>query len=247
MGDSTTGRVERMLRRHHVEVGDILYLTHAGQRTFLHLQDRRVIPTPVPLKAVTACFPAEDFWSIQKGVVVARRYVVSIEGKGLYTMADGRQFQGRGRNPAEHKRRAMQLDTRSAASARMLPQIPQSLTERCSIMENAPIPFCLLELVFDPAGRGVDFVFRYCNKAIQTLEGVSVERIRSRSFYDVFQDGDRKWIIPYADVAMNGRAHEMTAFGPAAKQKLRISCFQPEPGYCACLITQIGDAPQPSV
>lgn len=243
MSDCTNGRIERMLKRHHFKVGDILYLTHEGQRTLLHLQDRRVIPTPVPMKTVTACFPADDFWSIQKGVVVARRYVVSIEGKGLYTMVDGRQFQGRGRNPAEHKRRAMQLDTRFAASARTQPEIPQSLPERCSIMDNAPNPFCLLELVFDPAGRGVDFVFRYCNKAMELLKGVAVERMLNSSFYEVFQNSDRKWIIPYADVAMNGRPHEMVDFSPKVKQMLRISCFQPAPGYCACLIMQMDDAP----
>ena len=50
MSDCTNGRIERMLKRNHFKVGDILYLTHEGQRTLLHLQDRRVIPTPVPMK-----------------------------------------------------------------------------------------------------------------------------------------------------------------------------------------------------
>lgn len=63
------------------------------------------------------------------------------------------------------------------------------------------------------------------------------------SFYEVFQNSDRKWIIPYADVAMNGRPHEMVDLSPKVKQMLRISCFQPAPGYCACLIMQMDDAP----
>ena len=42
---------------------------------------------------------------------------------------------------------------------------------------------------------------------------------------------------------MNGRPHEMVDFSPKVKQMLRISCFQPAPGYCACLIMQMDDAP----
>lgn len=37
MSDCTNGRIERMLKRNHFKVGDILYLTHEGQRTLLHL------------------------------------------------------------------------------------------------------------------------------------------------------------------------------------------------------------------
>ena len=236
MSDVTNGRIERMLRRHHIEVGDILYMTHEGQRTYLHLQDKRVIPTPIPLKTVAACFSPEDFWSIQKGVVVARRYVVSIEGKGLYTMVDGRQFQGRGRNPAEHRRRAAQLAARGAVPAGI--RIPQSLVERCKIMENAPVPFCLIELVFNPEGRGVDFVFRYCNKAMEPLTDVNPNRIYDHSFYEIIRNGDRKWIVPYADVAMNGSSHVLENYSKKLERMFRIFCFQPEPGYCACLLVQ---------
>jgi len=102
-----------------------------------HLQDKREIPTPIPLKTVVSCIPAGDFWSIQKGIVVARRYVISIDGKGLYTMSDGMQFTGRGRNPAEHKRRAEQLRVLPARSIDKDKSLPFGLLDRCKRSRSA--------------------------------------------------------------------------------------------------------------
>lgn len=238
MGTEIRERVTRTFKRHHFQMEDILYLTHEGQRTVFHLLDGREIPTPIPLKTVVSCFPEADFWSIQKGVVVAKRYVISIEGKGLYTMTDGQHFQGRGRNPAEHKRRADQLRVLPSTTAGKGTPIPQSLLERCRLMDNAPIAFCVIELVFASDGRGIDFVFRYCNKAMEALQGISGKDTLGRSFYEIFPDGDRKWIVPYADVAMNGNVREITDYSPEIGKTLRVFCFQPEPGFCACLLIQ---------
>ncbi len=232
-------RVARILRRNRFQVEDILYLTHEGQRTVFHLQDKREIPTPIPLKTVVSCIPAGDFWSIQKGIVVARRYVISIDGKGLYTMSDGMQFTGRGRNPAEHKRRAEQLRVLPARSIDKDKSLPFGLLDRCKLMDNAPIAFCAIELVFAQDGRGVDFVFRYCNRAMEPVEGLTVEQMVDRSFYEVFPKGDRKWIVPYADVAMNGTTRILNDYSSEVQKNLRISCFQPEPGYCACMIVAV--------
>ena len=42
--------------------------------------------------------------------------------------------------------------------------IPLELLEKYSILNDMPLAFCVIELVFDANGRGVDFVFRYCNE-----------------------------------------------------------------------------------
>ena len=234
MNTDIQDRIARILKRNHFSSEDILYLTHEGQRTVFHLQDSRTIPTPIPLKRVVACFPASDFWSIQKGIVVARRYVISIEGKGQYTMSDGAQFQGRGRNPAEHKRRAEQLQVLPARQ-QGVDHIPYDLLDRCKLMDRSPVAFCVIELVFARDGRGIDFVFRYCNKAMEPLSGLSIQQMLNRSFYEAFPDGDRRLIVPYADVAMNGSDRVLSDFSPMAQKHLRIICFQPETGYCACM------------
>lgn len=67
-----------------------------------------------------------------------------------------------------------------------------------------PLAFCVIELVFDEKGHGVDFVFRYCNEMMADVEGIPISEMINRSFYEVFENGDKKWLVTYADVALNG-------------------------------------------
>ena len=80
-------------------------------------------------------------------------------------------------------------------------------------MDEMPLAYCVIELVFDEDGHGVDFIFRYCNKEMAVVEGVPVEE-SNRSFYEVFRNGDRKWLVSYADVALNGTKHTLKDFSP---------------------------------
>lgn len=227
MSDQTT----RLFQKHKIQPEEIQYLTRTVQRTSIHLLDGRELRTTVPLKTVAAHLPAEDFWSIQKGVVVAARYVVNIDSEGVYTMVDGQQFKGRGRHPAEHSRRRKAMET--AAS-----RLPIPMLEKCTVMEDAPIAFCVIELVFNEDGHSIDFIFRYCNKEMEVLEGAPVSEMLNRSFYKVFPNGDRKWIVPYADVALNGTQRILRHYSPEINKFLVIRCYQPLPGYCACLLTE---------
>ena len=90
-------------------------------------------------------------------------------------------------------------------------------------------------------GRGVDFIFRYCNAEMEKVEGVPVEEMLNRSFYEVFRNGDKKWLVSYADVALNGTKHTIHDYSPEIDKNLIIHCYQPEPGYCACVL-QVADS-----
>ena len=68
------------------------------------------------------------------------------------------------------------------------------------------------------------------------VEGVPVEDMIDRSFYEVFENGDRKWLVTYADVALNGTKHMLHDYSPEIDQTLTIHCYQPCPGYCACVL-----------
>ena len=140
--------------------------------------------------------PTEQLlWNIQKGVPVNRHYVVHIDKNAVYTMVNNMSFKGRGRLPSEHSNRRIELEMK-----KLQEHNPLSFLEKCTIMEDAPIAFCVIELVFHAAeGHGIDFIFRYCNREMEVLEGIPVAQMINKSFYEVFPHRDKKWIIPYAD------------------------------------------------
>lgn len=87
-----------------------------------------------------------------------------------------------------------------------------------------PLAYCVIELVFDENGHGIDFVFRYCNKQMEIVEGLPISEMLNHSFYEVFKNGDKKWPVSYAD------------FSPEIGKSLTIHCYQPEPGFCSCVL-----------
>lgn len=109
--------------------------------------------------------------SISKGIVVCRSHIVNISNNGVYTMSDGRTFQGRKRDMSSHRRLRAEIGLTNTKHR------PLSMLEKCSLLDNMPLAFCVIELVFNEDGCGVDFIFRYCNAEMATVEGVPVEEM----------------------------------------------------------------------
>lgn len=211
-----------------IHIPDIMYITRSGRKTVVNLVDGSKIETFEPIKRILEGCPAKLFESINKGIVIAPRYVVNVKDN-VYTMKDGMTFMGRVRTTQ------MQKDNIAKYNDKMHTSEWASFAE----FDNLPVAFCIIELVFDELGHGVDFVFRYCNKEMETLEGKRIDEMIDRSFYEVFENGDKKWLITYADVALNGGKKVIESYSPEIDATLRIYCYQPKPNYCACVLIQI--------
>ena len=177
----------------------------------IHSENTEDAVSSIPVQEVAAFLPEGEFVSIAKGVVVRRSRIVNISDLGVYTMTDGKTFQGRRRYLSEHKRLRKELGL-DVPSPKEEFDPPLGFYEKCSIMDEMPLAYCVIELVFYEDGHGVDFIFRYCNKEMAVVEGVPVEEMLNRSFYEVFRNGDRKWLVSYADVALNGTKHTLKDF-----------------------------------
>ena len=226
--------IARFFARNQIQPEQLIYLTRENQRTVLYLLDGHVVTTSIPQKDIRAWLGEEDFINISKGITVRKDQIVDISAAGVYTMTDGRRFNGRQRHMTEHKLLRREL-------LPLLPpeeshETPMELLRKCELMDAMPLPFCVIELTFDANGHGIDFVFRYCNAAQLALEGLSGEEVLDRSFYSVFPDGDKKWLVLFADVALNGSHYKLRDYNARLKRTITFSCYCPQRGYCACLI-----------
>ena len=217
-------------QKHGLCAENILYIYRKDRKTVIQRTDGEEFALFIPVHSVLSALPESEFLSISKGTVVCRSYIVDISNDGIYTMSDGRTFQGRKRGLSSHRRLRTEIGL-----AGTKPQ-PLSMLEKCTLLDDMPLAFCVIELVFNKDGRGVDFIFRYCNAEMANVEGVPVEEMLNRSFYEVFRNGDKKWLVAYADVALNGTKHTLHDYSPEIDKYLTIHCYQPEPGYCACVL-----------
>ena len=224
--------VLHFFERKNIDIANILYLTRQNPHTKITFFDGKEILTAIPVKEIAIYLPDEEFVNITKGVLLRKSQIVNISGDGLYTMTDGSVFQGRKRNISQHKQLRQALGLSKEQDAKAEKMVPLELLEKCSILNDMPLAFCVIELVFDANGRGVDFVFRYCNEEMAVVEGIPVSEMLNNSFYEVFKNGDKKWLVIYADVALNGTKVILHDYSPEIGKDLSIYCFQPHPGYC---------------
>ena len=244
METMTDPRVIHLFSWKQVVPEDIKYILRIGQRTILYLLDGREVSSSLPVSTIKANLPESDFWNIQKGVVVSAHHTVHIDDDGIYTMIDGRKFQGRKRNLAEHKRRRIYLTPINISESHTAKSAVEHMLQQCRLMDDAPIAFCVIELLFAEDGHSIDFVFRYCNQEMEAIEGHTVSEMMNHSLYSIFPGGDKKWIVPYADVALNGTRRIVHDYSREVDKVLTIRCFQPLHGYCACMLTE--DPSQPN-
>ena len=228
--------VLHFFERKNIDISNILYLTRQNPLTKITFFDGKEILTAIPVKEIAIYLPDEEFVNITKGILLRKSQIVNISDDGLYAMTDGSVFQGRKRNISQHKQLRQALGLSKEQNEKTEKMIPLELLEKCSILNDMPLAFCVIELVFDANGRGVDFVFRYCNEEMAVVEGIPVSEMLNNSFYEVFENGDKKWLVTYADVALNGKKVILHDYSPEIGKDLSIYCFQPHPGYCACIL-----------
>ena len=228
--------VLHFFERKNIDISNILYLTRQNPLTKITFFDGKEILTAIPVKEIAIYLPDEEFVNITKGILLRKSQIVNISDDGLYAMTDGSVFQGRKRNISQHKQLRQALGLSKEQNEKTEKMIPLELLEKCSILNDMPLAFCVIELVFDANGRGVDFVFRYCNEEMAAVEGIPVSEMLNHSFYEVFENGDKKWLVTYADVALNGTKVILHDYSPEIGKDLTIYCFQPHPGYCACIL-----------
>ena len=228
--------VLHFFERKNIDISNILYLTRQNPLTKITFFDGKEILTAIPVKEIALYLPDEEFVNITKGILLRKSQIVNISDDGLYAMTDGSVFQGRKRNLSQHKQLRQALGLSKEQNEKTEKMIPLELLEKCSILNDMPLAFCVIELVFDANGRGVDFVFRYCNEEMAVVEGIPVSEMLNNSFYEVFENGDKKWLVTYADVSLNGTKVILHDYSPEIGKELTIYCFQPHPGYCACIL-----------
>ena len=234
--------IDRYYKRKGSEAEHILYAYRTERNLIICMDSGDTFSCSMMIRELKDYLPENDYLIIRRGVIARKTGILAIDDEGIYTMIDGKTFQGQKRHLIEHKkiRTMLNLDN-SRVHVKDIPvhySIPLNLLEKCSVLDNMPVAYCVIELVFDEAGHGIDFIFRYCNKQMEVIEGVPVEDMVDHSFYEVFKNGDKKWLIAYADVALNGVQRTLHDYSPEVSKTLTIHCYQPEPGYCACVLTE---------
>lgn len=229
---------ENFFKKHSLNIHEILYVYRSNRKTLFCCNSGEEITSSLPVHKIMDFLPEEQFALITKGTIVRLDQIIHISDEGVYTMTNGKTFQGRQRFLSMHKQLRQELFPQHQEKLAFTSNFPMTFLEKCSILEDMPLAYCIIELVFDNGGQGINFLIRYCNKHMEVLTGISAENMMGRPFYEVFKNGEKNWLIAYANIALNGSKctlHTHHTENEENNTPLTLYCYQPEPGFCACV------------
>ena len=108
-----------------------------------------------------------------------------------------------------------------------------------SSFDNMPFAFADIEMVFNEECHAVDWIFRYGNGALATLEKTPLEKLIGSSFSSLFPNMDSKWLKTYERAALYGEMLEMIDYSPEIDAYLQIICFPTFKGHCGCILFDV--------
>lgn len=230
-------KIEKFFKKHGISPEDIKYIIREDGKTAIYLIDDRVIQTYITVKELKESLSPEAFLYPNKGIVAATSQIVNVRD-GSYEMVDGRVFKYRVHNSIYHDNRLLMLGRRmeQVQSASHL-ALPGKNMFDLSAIDKFPLAFCVIELIFDDFGRGVDFILRYCNPKMAEVEKRCPEEALNRSLTEIFHQIDKKWLVIFTDVAVNNTLRTFDLHHPQLDKKVRFYCYQPIEGFCACVMT----------
>jgi len=224
--------VQSDYHRISIPVNDIMYVTIDGRKTKISKKDGTCVRTNKSLKDVYADLPADVFSSINRGIVVSKNFIKS-EKDGVLTMKDGTQFKRRVRSDRLRERPGV-------VPAGQESQWRQCPTEELDWWLGAmPAPVCILEMVYRSRGGSAAVVVRYCNRAMEQLEGIALRDVRDQPVTLMKHVGNPKWLTIFADVAINGGTKVIDELWEDTGKFLRVHCYQPQSGCCALVLTDL--------
>lgn len=225
-------KLSKFFSKNEIRPEDIKYILRESDKTSIYLSDERVISTYITANDIVGVLPEDMFYNINRGTYVALAYIANIN-QNVYTMMDEREITGRAYHMEEHEKNKTHLLNRRL-NHKVSKNVP--IRESFSGLDNLPISFCVIEVLFETNGRHLDFIIKYCNKAMEPLTGFSINQMLNHSVYDLYEGGEKSRLVTYADVAINGEIKTLERMVPDFKKKVKIICFQPKEGFCGCLI-----------
>ncbi len=99
--------------------------------------------------------------------------------------------------------------------------------------------FALHEMVYDDAGRPIDYRFLSVNPAFETMTGLRADRTVGRTVRELLPDTEPFCIETYGRVALTGQPARFEQFSAALGRHFEVAAFRAAPGRFACVFADI--------
>ena len=213
----------------------ILYVLMIERTAEIHVSGGKVYETRMKISELEEAL-GDGFIKVHRGCLVSAMAIHDItdhinlnNGESLiYTLRKKKQIIAQFQ---EAQKRLISGFTRDG-----IPATEEEYRAHYRGFDAMPFAFTDIEMVFDEERRAVDWIFRYGNPALATLEKLPLEKMIGSSFGSLFSNMNTKWLRLYERATLYGETLEVMDYSPEIDAYLKVTCFPTFKGHCGCIL-----------
>lgn len=230
--------IDLIVDRHHVYVGldTIDYIIVDNKVCKIHKNDSDDIELFLQLKYFEDILPAQHFGRVNRKSIISYRAVKSIDEK--MHMVDGTEFEISTRRLSTIKKEYKKYLQNYVEDSKPFFDVGNSY----NCMDHLDMAVSVMELVIGPNGDSIDFIIRYVNDKMSKLLTIPKEELINKTLYQDFNWKILKHTFDTCSyVALQGKSKVFTEYNYELRKPLKIRCYSPRYGYCACIMEEVPD------
>ena len=222
-------------KRIALSVSAIEYIRMSGRVIEIHVSGGHIYETHTPLGELEQAL-GPGFIRIDRSCLVSAAAIHDITER--VSLVSGETLEYSARRKAEIIRQFETERQRLIASFAQsgAPTSAEGYHLHYASFDAMPFAFADIEMVFSAGQRAVDWIFRYGNPALASLEKLPLEQLIGSSFRSLFSNMSDKWLRVYERVALFHETLDIIDYSPEIDTHLKITCFPTFEGHCGCIL-----------
>lgn len=218
-----------------LRVARILYVNMDRNVAYIHTIDGDIYHTRLTLAEMERQL-GEDFLKISRGTLVSAMAVHEVGEQIELSTGELLDYTVRNKREIVDQLRKRQRDVISRLHKSETPAARRAYRAHYRGLDNLPIAFADIKMLFNDEKRAVDWRFCYANAALAMLENVPLEELVGATFGSIFSNMNVKWLRLYERAVLYGESLEVIDHSPEIDADLRVICFPTQKGHCGCLL-----------
>lgn len=221
-----------------LNINTILYVYMNRNNAEIHTSDRQVYNVRLTLMELEEKL-GKDFLKVHRSCLVSARAIHIISDKIYLNNGEALEYVVRKKKELITQFHEIQKNMIDNFDSKGTPTTEEEYHDYYRSFDYLPFAFTDIEMVFDEERHAVDWIFRYGNEALATLEKLPLEKLIGNSFGSLFSNMDPKWLKSYERATLYGEKREIIDYSPEIDTYLKVICFPTFAGHCGCILFNI--------
>lgn len=221
-----------------LSISTILYVLMIGKNAEIHVSGGMVYETRMTLGELEKEL-GENFIKVHRGCIVSAMAIHDITDKINLSNGESLEYTVRKKKQIIDQLHGKQRKIINSFIRGDIPNTDEEYHDYYKSFDNLPFAFTDIEMIFNEESHAVDWIFRYGNLALATLEKTPLERLIGSSFGSLFCNMDSKWLRSYERATLYGETLEMIDYSPEIDTYLKVICFPTFKGHCGCILFDV--------